>query len=80
LAASISSIGYISMGRPHDVMVRPPCPGLVPFPDEKTAQEAATAAVIAKQTQLAGFNKAAVIVAKFTGQNGNNWFDGSDKS
>ncbi|KAJ2895228.1 hypothetical protein MKZ38_006759 [Zalerion maritima] len=35
-----------------DVMVRLPCPSLVQFPNEKTIQEAATAALIAKQTQL----------------------------
>ncbi|KAK1973252.1 phosphotransferase [Colletotrichum cereale] len=36
----------------RDVMVRLPCPSLVQFPDEKTVHEAATAALIAKQTQL----------------------------
>lgn len=35
-----------------DVMIRLPCPSLVQFPEEKTAQEAATAALIAKQTDL----------------------------
>ncbi|KAF4980538.1 hypothetical protein FZEAL_3473 [Fusarium zealandicum] len=35
-----------------DVMVRLPCPSLVQFPDEKTIQEAATAAFIAKETEL----------------------------
>jgi aminoglycoside phosphotransferase (APT) family kinase protein len=37
---------------PSDVMVRVPCPGLVPFPTEKTVYEVATAAFIAKQTRL----------------------------
>lgn len=35
-----------------DVMVRLPCPSLVPFPSEKTVYEAATAALVAKETQL----------------------------
>ncbi|KAJ3533091.1 hypothetical protein NM208_g8141 [Fusarium decemcellulare] len=39
-------------GTSPDVMVRLPCPSLVQFPGEKTVQEAATAALIAKQTSL----------------------------
>ncbi|KAK2018413.1 phosphotransferase [Colletotrichum eremochloae] len=39
-------------GTSPDVMVRLPFPSLVPFPGEKTIHEAATAAFIAKQTQL----------------------------
>lgn len=39
-------------GRTPDVMVRLPCPSLVQFPSEKTIQEAATAAYIAKVTGL----------------------------
>ncbi|UNI16996.1 hypothetical protein JDV02_003378 [Purpureocillium takamizusanense] len=35
-----------------DIMVRLPCPGLIQFPQEKTAQEAATARLIAKETRL----------------------------
>lgn len=35
-----------------DIMVRLPCPSLIQFPWEKTAQEAATAALIAKETSL----------------------------
>ncbi|KAF7534110.1 hypothetical protein G7Z17_g13411 [Cylindrodendrum hubeiense] len=35
-----------------DVVVRLPCPSLVQFPNEKIVQEAATAALIAKKTQL----------------------------
>lgn len=35
-----------------DIMVRLPCPGLVQFPGEKTAQEAATAALLANETGL----------------------------
>lgn len=35
-----------------DIMVRLPCPSLIQFPWEKTAQEAATAAFIAKRTWL----------------------------
>ncbi|RFU32457.1 hypothetical protein B7463_g3888, partial [Scytalidium lignicola] len=35
-----------------DIMIRLPCPSLVQFPAEKIVQEAATAALIAKQTQL----------------------------
>ncbi|KND87586.1 hypothetical protein TOPH_07772 [Tolypocladium ophioglossoides CBS 100239] len=35
-----------------DIMVRLPCPSLIQFPWEKTAQEAATAALIAKETGL----------------------------
>ncbi|SPO05371.1 uncharacterized protein DNG_08058 [Cephalotrichum gorgonifer] len=39
-------------GTSPDIMVRRPCPSLVQFPREKIAQEAATAAVIAKETGL----------------------------
>ncbi|KAM5350184.1 hypothetical protein ACJ41O_006689 [Fusarium nematophilum] len=39
-------------GVPGDVMVRLPCPSLVQFPDEKTVQEAATAACVAKNTRI----------------------------
>ncbi|GJC99508.1 phosphotransferase [Colletotrichum higginsianum] len=39
-------------GTSPDVMVRLPCPSLVQFPNEKTVYEAATAALIAKCTQL----------------------------
>ncbi|KAH8595133.1 phosphotransferase [Bisporella sp. PMI_857] len=35
-----------------DIIVRLPCPSLVQFPDEKTDQEAATAAYIAKNTEV----------------------------
>ncbi|KID82299.1 phosphotransferase [Metarhizium guizhouense ARSEF 977] len=35
-----------------DVMIRLPCPSLVQFPDEKTAQEAATATFLAQNTKL----------------------------
>lgn len=35
-----------------DIMVRLPCPSLIQFPREKTAQEAATAALVAKETGL----------------------------
>lgn len=35
-----------------NIMVRLPCPSLIQFPGEKTAQEAATAALIAKETGL----------------------------
>ena len=35
-----------------DIMVRLPCPSLIQFPWEKTAQEAATAALITKKTRL----------------------------
>lgn len=35
-----------------DIMVRLPCPSLIQFPGEKTAQEVATAALIAKETVL----------------------------
>ncbi|KAG8417450.1 hypothetical protein J3458_004957 [Metarhizium acridum] len=35
-----------------DIMVRLPCPSLVQFPEEKTAQEAATAALISQNTKL----------------------------
>ncbi|KAI1172339.1 phosphotransferase [Nemania sp. FL0916] len=35
-----------------DIMVRLPCPDLVPFMDEKVIQEAATAAYVAKNTQI----------------------------
>ncbi|KAH0599418.1 hypothetical protein MHUMG1_02205 [Metarhizium humberi] len=40
---------------PHvtpDIMVRLPCPNLVQFPDEKTAQEGATATFLAQNTNL----------------------------
>lgn len=38
--------------RPEHVIVRLPCPGLAPFPEEKTKQEAATALYVAKHTNL----------------------------
>lgn len=37
-------------GRSPDALVRLPCPSLVQFPVEKTAQEAATAKLVAKKT------------------------------
>ncbi|KAH6697237.1 hypothetical protein F5X68DRAFT_238615 [Plectosphaerella plurivora] len=38
--------------RAPDIMVRLPCTTLIQFPEEKTAQEAATAALVAKETKL----------------------------
>ncbi|KFG79289.1 hypothetical protein MANI_011679 [Metarhizium anisopliae] len=35
-----------------DIMIRLPCPSLVQFPDEKTAQEGATATFVAQNTNL----------------------------
>ncbi|KAJ4013075.1 hypothetical protein NW766_006895 [Fusarium irregulare] len=39
-------------GMMPDVMLRVPCPSLVPFPGEKTMYEAATACLLAERTRL----------------------------
>ncbi|KAH7197886.1 phosphotransferase [Fusarium flagelliforme] len=39
-------------GMSPDVMLRVPCPSLVPFPGEKTIYEAATACMVAERTEL----------------------------
>lgn len=39
-------------GMSPDVMLRVPCPSLVPFPGEKTIYEAATACLVAERTRL----------------------------